>query len=179
MALRNVSLSIAINKTTWIVGKSGSGKSSIGSLILKAYTAQGGLITLDDYPLDSLDTNWLRENITLVQQNSVLFDDTIFQNIALGKGKSEVTSQQAIEALFMAGGEDLLADTESISCRMVGVKGGSLSSGQKQRVCKGAVIICSRTNSEYSRLSLLEQSYGIHHSSSLMKPLVHLTALLG
>ena len=82
----------------------------------------------------TLDICWLRENVTLVQQNSVLFDDTVFQNIALGRGGSEVTIQEATEALIMAGGEDFITDAENIWHQMVGLKGQNLSHGQRQRV---------------------------------------------
>lgn len=84
--------------------------------------------------METLDICWLRENITLVQQNSVLFDDTVFQNIALGRGGSEVTIQEATEALIMAGGEDFVIGAENIWHRVVGPKGQNLSQGQKQRV---------------------------------------------
>lgn len=110
---------------------------------MNAYSPQAGFISLDEHPMATLDICWVRENITLVQQNSVLFDDTVFQNIALGRGGSEVTIQEATEALIMAGGEDFITDTENICHRVVGPKGQNLSHGQKQRV-RFTLSECSR-----------------------------------
>ena len=134
-ALQDISLEIPAHKTTWIVGRSGSGKSTLGNMLVKAYQPQCGIITLNGYPLDAVDTKWLRENVTLVHQNSVLFNDTILKNIALGKGdEAYVTLEEASSALTVAGGWGMLMEFPESWQTYVGLGGCRLSGGQKQRV---------------------------------------------
>lgn len=89
---------------------------------------------MDGCSLGPIATDWLRENITLVQQHSVLFDGTILQNIALGKYGRNVTIREAADALIMAGGEDIVRSASHSWYTTVGPGGAKLSGGQKQRV---------------------------------------------
>ncbi|GBB85946.1 hypothetical protein RclHR1_12390008 [Rhizophagus clarus] len=85
IVLRNVNLSIPAGKTTVFVGQSGSGKSTITQLIQRLYEPNDGLITLDERELKILNVSWLRQQIGVVSQEPILFNDTIFKNIAYGK----------------------------------------------------------------------------------------------
>ena len=71
-------------RTTFIVGESGSGKSTLGDLLLGFYSPVSGYILIDGHPIQTLDVNWIRNNVTLVQQRAVLFNETVFKNIAFG-----------------------------------------------------------------------------------------------
>ncbi|KAF8471674.1 P-loop containing nucleoside triphosphate hydrolase protein [Kalaharituber pfeilii] len=139
LALHNISLTIEPQVTTWIIGGSGSGKSTLANLILKAYVPQSGAITLDGYSLEHLDSKWLRNNITLVQQNSCLFNDSLYQNIVLGQ--KNISAHEACMALKLADGEDMLVRLRNYIHNMVGVGGRNLSGGQKQRVALARALL--------------------------------------
>lgn len=82
--LKGLSLVLPANKTTAIVGPSGSGKSTIVGLLERWYNASEGQLLLDGQDIASLNIAWLRSNIRLVQQEPVLFNATVFQNVAYG-----------------------------------------------------------------------------------------------
>lgn len=97
--LNNISLKIDPFKITYIIGKSGSGKSTIANMLLKLYEPSSGTITIDGYSLDKLDGFWLREQITLVQQFPKIFNDTLENNILLGTSYNSIDSKDVIEAI--------------------------------------------------------------------------------
>ncbi|RPB05319.1 P-loop containing nucleoside triphosphate hydrolase protein [Choiromyces venosus 120613-1] len=135
LALNRVDFSITAHETTFIIGRSGSGKSTIGNLLLKIYEPLYGEITIDGLPLNTLDQEWLRENITVVQQQSVLFNETIFRNIALGrKDYWNATEDQIRDACDMAMLEDAISELPLKYKTLAGVGGKQLSGGQRQRV---------------------------------------------
>lgn len=119
----------------FIVGASGSGKSTISQLLLNLYTPEHGRITVDGRSLKNLDTNWLRNNVTIVQQDSILFNETLSVNIALGhRGPNQLIEQQIrVGADFAMLAETLRSLPEGINT-MVGRGGCNLSGGQRQRV---------------------------------------------
>jgi ATP-binding cassette, subfamily B (MDR/TAP), member 1 len=88
LALQDVSLFFPAGEISFVIGTSGSGKSTIGQLLVGLYPASQGVICIDGLDIPSLGTEWLRSNITLVEQESVLFTGTIFENIAIGNSKS-------------------------------------------------------------------------------------------
>lgn len=99
VVLKNISFNIEPFRTTFIVGKSGSGKSTIASLLLKLHSPNSGGITIDGYDLNDLNTNWLRSQITLVQQFPKIFNDTIENNILLGTIFDDIYADDVLEAV--------------------------------------------------------------------------------
>lgn len=120
---------------TFIVGRSGSGKSTIGNLIAQFYDPSSGLICLDGQPLTTLDTNWVRSNIALIQQLSVVFEDSVFNNVAVGHNDPEAVTKEAVgTACEFALLQSTLSNLpEGLNTRL-GSNGHKLSGGQMQRV---------------------------------------------
>ncbi|KAK4635206.1 Alpha-factor-transporting ATPase [Fulvia fulva] len=136
LAIQDVSMVIPGGQMTFLIGRSGSGKSTISQLLMRFYTATGGTINIDNIPLASLDTTWLRSNITLVEQTSLLFNDTVLRNIAFGRGKDyeQVTREEVVEAAEFALLQLMISDMPDGLDTGVGFKGGSMSGGQRQRM---------------------------------------------
>ncbi|KAI0018580.1 P-loop containing nucleoside triphosphate hydrolase protein [Xylariomycetidae sp. FL0641] len=119
----------------FIVGKSGSGKSTLGNLLVKFYEPLAGDILLDGHALRTLDLEWLRRHVTLIQQTSVLFNDTFFANVAFGhKSPTRVTGAQVKAACETALLQSTLASLPNGLHTNVGPGGHNLSGGQKQRL---------------------------------------------
>lgn len=133
--LRECDISFPAGQTTVVVGKSGCGKSTVGNLLMRFYLAQSGTITIDGSDIIDLDSTWLRNNVTLVQQQSILFSETIFTNIALGsQDPSRVAPSQVDTCLRLASLGDMLSNLPDGLETMVGSRGSALSGGQRQRV---------------------------------------------
>ena len=132
--IRDASLLIRAGETTFVVGKSGSGKSTLGQLLVRFYRPSSGQIFLDDVPLEDLDVKWLRQNVTLVEQHSVLFNDTIRHNLALGQLGDAVDMQDIRNAVKFAMLEPVMESLPNGLDTELGMKGGSLSGGQRQRM---------------------------------------------
>ncbi len=122
-------------ETTFVIGRSGSGKSTLGNLLMRYYTAESGDISIDGLSLMTLDINWLRKNVTLVQQQSILFNETIFKNIAFGRqDHSSVTKREVLDAIQVALLQNTINDLPDGLDTLVGNSGNTMSGGQKQRV---------------------------------------------
>lgn len=136
LVLRDFSLCFHEGRTTYLVGNSGCGKSTISSLLLRFYPPTGsGTILLDGIDVQSLDKSWLRNNVTLVQQHSHLFNDTIYTNVAVGKYNPHRVNEDDIRrCLEMAALESTVAGLPEGNMTMVGTGGSALSGGQKQRI---------------------------------------------
>ncbi|KAF8245217.1 P-loop containing nucleoside triphosphate hydrolase protein [Wilcoxina mikolae CBS 423.85] len=134
-ALTNTNLSIPAGKTTFIVGRSGSGKSTLGSLILNTYHPLSGDILIDGYPTQTLDPRWIKENVSLIQQQSTLFNETIFRNISFGRKDYEnVTKEDVLDACKMAALGRTVTEFPHGLETVVGIGGKQLSGGELQRV---------------------------------------------
>ncbi|KAF2741485.1 multidrug resistance protein 2 [Polyplosphaeria fusca] len=134
LALRSASMFFPAGETTFVIGKSGSGKSTLGQLLIRFYEPASGHISIDGTPLKDLRSRWLRENITLVEQHSVLFNDTIRENIVMGKPGQHVTEDQVAQVIDFAILKEMMNNLPDGLDTMVGTGGNSLSGGQKQRV---------------------------------------------
>ncbi|KAK6003221.1 hypothetical protein QM012_001066 [Aureobasidium pullulans] len=134
MVLSNATFSIPAHSTTFIIGKSGSGKSTFSQLLLKFYPAASGQILFDGLPLDSLDPTWLRNHVTLVEQHSMLFEDTVFENIAIGAHRRHVSREAVFSAAEFALLLAMINDMPERFQTIVGSKGGTMSGGQRQRM---------------------------------------------
>ncbi|KAJ4246606.1 ATP-dependent permease [Fusarium torreyae] len=120
---------------TFIVGRSGSGKSTLGNLIVGFYEPLSGQIQIDNQPLRFLDKQWVRENITLIQQSSILFDESFFKNVAFGhRNPDEATRSEVMNACDAALLQSTLAALPEGLDTNVGAEGYNLSGGQKQRL---------------------------------------------
>ena len=135
LALDNITIQMPGGDLTFFIGTSGSGKSTLGQLLLQYYTSYQGRISLDGVDLRSLDEEWLRNNITLVEQTSTLFQDSIFNNIAFGaRSGRKVYRQEVAEAAQFALMQQTINDMPNGWETLVGSKGSSLSGGQRQRM---------------------------------------------
>lgn len=134
-ALSHASFFFPTGETTFVVGRSGSGKSTLGNLLMRFYEPDSGDLLIDGNDINVLDINWLRNNVTLVQQQSVLFDETIFKNIAFGrKDHSKVRKEEVKQSIETALLQHTIRDLPLGLDTVVGANGSAMSGGQKQRV---------------------------------------------
>lgn len=138
--LRSISLEVRAGETLAIVGHSGSGKSTIASLLTRFYEIDGGEILLDGVPIGDYTLHSLRSNISLVSQDVVLFNDTIANNLAYGelRNHSEEEIRQAADAAHIL---DFVNRLPNGMQTMVGDRGVLLSGGQRQRVAIGRALL--------------------------------------
>ncbi|TYJ04953.1 hypothetical protein E1A91_A12G130200v1 [Gossypium mustelinum] len=139
---RDLSLSIHAGKTVALVGESGSGKSTVISLLQRFYDPDSGHITLDGVEIQNLQLKWLRQQIGLVSQEPVLFNETIRANIAYGKG-GNATEAEILAASELANALKFISSLQQGYDTVVGERGVQLSGGQKQRVAIARAIIKS------------------------------------
>ena len=137
--LHDISLTIPKGKTVALVGQSGSGKSTLADLIPRYYDAGNGSISLDGTDLRKLRIKDLRSLIGNVNQEAILFNDTIFNNIAFGV--ENATMEQVIEAAKIANAHDFIMEKEEGYMTNIGDRGGKLSGGQRQRISIARAIL--------------------------------------
>jgi subfamily B ATP-binding cassette protein MsbA len=138
--LNDVSLKIEAGKSLAIVGHSGSGKSTLVSLLPRFYDVNSGEILLDNVPIGDYALDNLRENISLVSQDIVLFNDTIANNLAYGqlRDKSRTELLSAAEAAHVL---EFVEDLPDGLDTVVGDRGVLLSGGQRQRIAIGRALL--------------------------------------
>ncbi|KAJ3571904.1 hypothetical protein NPX13_g5224 [Xylaria arbuscula] len=135
IVLQTSSFHFQAGELCFIIGRSGSGKSTLGNLLLKLYEPLCGEILIDGHAIRTLETDWLRHNITLIQQTSVLFNDTFFMNIAFGRpNPTQVSLEEVKAACEVALLQSTITSLPNGMETNVGAGGHNLSGGQKQRV---------------------------------------------
>lgn len=134
-----ISMTLSL-QTVALVGESGSGKSTVIALLERFYDPESGKIFLDDVELQTLKVSWLRQQVGLVAQEPVLFNDTIRANIAYGK-QGGVSEEEIIAAAKAANAHTFIAALPDGYNTIVGERGSQLSGGQKQRVAIARAII--------------------------------------
>ncbi|XP_057417279.1 ABC transporter B family member 21-like isoform X2 [Lotus japonicus] len=140
---RDLSLRIHSGQTVALVGESGSGKSTVISLLQRFYDPDSGQITLDGTEIQKLQLKWFRQQMGLVSQEPVLFNDTIRANIAYGKGGDAATEAEIIAAAELANAHKFISSLQQGYDTVVGERGIQLSGGQKQRVAIARAIVKS------------------------------------
>jgi subfamily B ATP-binding cassette protein MsbA len=137
--LKDFSLTIPKGKTIALVGQSGSGKSTIANLITRFYDVNQGVIKMDGIDIKKLTKNSLRNQIGLVTQDSLLFNDTIKNNVLIGK--INATDDEVIEALKIANAYEFVVDLPLGINTNIGDSGNKLSGGQKQRISIARAVL--------------------------------------
>lgn len=131
--LKEVSFSIPIGKTIALVGMSGVGKSTIADLIPRFYDVKNGAVLIDGIDVRDYSMESLRSHMSFVTQETFLFNDTIFNNIAIGK--PDATEAEVMAAAKIANAHEFIMQTEDGYQTIVGDRGIRLSGGQRQRLC--------------------------------------------
>uniref|UniRef100_A0A8C4V954 Bile salt export pump n=1 Tax=Falco tinnunculus TaxID=100819 RepID=A0A8C4V954_FALTI len=137
--LDNLNMVIKAGETTAFVGASGAGKSTTMQLIQRFYDPTDGMITLDGHDIRSLNIQWLRSQIGIVEQEPVLFATTIAENIRYGR--DEATMEDIIKAAKQANAYNFIMDLPQQFDTHVGEGGSQMSGGQKQRIAIARALV--------------------------------------
>lgn len=137
--LKDINLSIEKGETVAFVGMSGGGKSTLINLIPRFYDVTSGQILIDGHNIKDFLTGSLRNQIGLVQQDNILFSDTVKENILLGRPTA--TDEEVVEAAKMANAHDFIMNLPQGYDTEVGERGVKLSGGQKQRLSIARIFL--------------------------------------
>ena len=138
-SLENISFDVEKGETIGIIGGTGSGKSSLISLLLRFYDVSNGCVYFNHLPIESYHPKELRDKISIVLQKSVLFKGTIRDNIRWGK--KDATDEEIIKALEIAQGLDILSKKDEGLDSFVSQGGKNFSGGQRQRLALARAIV--------------------------------------
>jgi subfamily B ATP-binding cassette protein HlyB/CyaB len=130
--LAELSIDVSPGEIVGIVGVSGAGKTTFTRLLQRLYVPQRGRILLDGMDLSLMDTSWLRRQIGVVAQDSVLFNRTVRDNIALADPDMEMT--QVVDAATLAGAHEFIVELPEGYDTVIGERGSRLSGGQRARI---------------------------------------------
>lgn len=137
--LRNINLKIEKGKTIALVGPSGGGKSTLADLIPRFYDPAKGDILLDGISIADYEIESLRKQMGIVTQESILFNDTIFNNIAFGM--ENVKEEDVVKAAKVANAHEFIMQTENGYQTTIGERGSKLSGGQRQRLSIARAVL--------------------------------------
>jgi ATP-binding cassette, subfamily B, bacterial HlyB/CyaB len=150
LQLNHINLDIPAGSFVGVVGQSGSGKSTLTKLIPRLYEPQSGKIIIDDYNISKVELYSLRQQVGVVLQDTLLFDGSIRNNIALAN--PDASDEQIIEAAKIAHAHDFIMALPNGYSTAVGERGAALSGGQRQR------IAIARTVLQDPRLLILDEA---------------------
>lgn len=139
LVLKNFSLVVPKGSTVALVGQSGSGKSTIANLITRFYDVNEGAIKIDGIDIREISTRSLRSQMGLVTQDSILFNDTVKNNVSLGK--LNASDEEVIEALKIANAWEFVKTLPKGLDTNIGDSGNKLSGGQKQRLSIARAVL--------------------------------------
>ncbi|MFS1986405.1 peptidase domain-containing ABC transporter [Vibrio splendidus] len=137
--LDNLSLEIQAGETLGVVGTSGSGKSTLARLLLRLYSPEKGLITVDNTPLNQIGIQQLRQQIGIVLQENYLFNKSVCENIA--QSKPEASLEEVIEAAKLSGAHEFIMKLPIGYDTILAEGGQSLSGGQRQRLAIARTLL--------------------------------------
>ena len=137
--INNLNITIKAGSKVAIVGESGSGKSTLVKLLFRFYDVTEGQIKINGQVINEVTQHSLRKNIGIVPQDTVLFNDTLFENVRYGKPSA--TDLEVFNAISMAHLTQLISDLPEKEHTMVGERGLKLSGGEKQRVAIARTIL--------------------------------------
>lgn len=137
--LRDINLTIEKGKTIALVGPSGGGKSTLADLVPRFYDPSMGEVLLDGIPLPDYELESLRKQMGVVTQESILFNDTIFNNIAFGM--EHVREEDVIHAAKVANAHEFIVQSENGYQTFIGERGSKLSGGQRQRISIARAVL--------------------------------------
>ena len=150
MQLLNINLDFPAGQFIGVVGQSGSGKSTLMKLLPRLYDPQAGRILIDQYDISKVELYSLRRQIGIVPQDSLLFEGTVQENIALTN--PDASTDAIIHAAKVAGAHDFIMELSSGYNTQVGERGSALSGGQRQR------IAIARTVLQNPRLLIMDEA---------------------
>jgi len=137
--LSNINLTVPKGKTVALVGPSGGGKSTLMDLIPRFIEPKSGEVCVDGKDIQSITMESLRSLMGIVNQETILFNDSIFNNIAFGK--TGVTQEQVEAAARIANAHNFILETEEGYNTNIGDRGTKLSGGQRQRICIARAVL--------------------------------------
>lgn len=137
--LKNINFTLEKGRTIALVGPSGGGKSTIADLLPRFYDPSSGSVTIDGKDLKTIDIGSLRKQMGIVTQESILFNDTVFNNIAFGL--EGISKEKVIEAAKIANAHEFIVQLENGYQTSIGERGSKLSGGQRQRLSIARAVL--------------------------------------
>ena len=156
--IKNVDFSIKKGEVVAIIGESGSGKSTLADLLSRFYNIQKGEILIDGRNINDIAISSLRESLGLVSQESILFNDSIYNNILLGK--IDAKEDEVIKAAKIANAHEFIMKKNNGYQTNIGDKGDQLSGGEKQRISIARAIL------KNPQILILDEATSSLHSES-------------